>query len=242
MVLLNSKFAARPLNVPLPQWQGYEGTPTRITPRAITEVIKHLNNKKPPSPDQISHSILKLFHQYHPTLLSVFFTSCIALQYFPKTRQTSKVVFILKLGKPPMLVDSYRLITFLWCIGKVFEWLINQDLLHHFKEYSVLHSAQFGFHPGHSTEEAIQKALYDLKRCRREYRFFLALSCDIKGAFDNVHWDKILALPALQEILAYVWNVLSSYLLDWSVTCEGPHRPLYCGYPQAPYWGQLCGI
>ena len=40
-------------------------------------------------------------------------------------------------------------------VVKVFERLVHQQLYSHLQENSLLHTAQFGFRPGHSTQDAL---------------------------------------------------------------------------------------
>lgn len=238
-LLLDAKFvdASLPEVNLLPQ--GYEGPAPRITPRAIADIIKTLNNRKSPGPDQVTHSMLKVFHRHHPQVLSLLFTSCLTLGYFPRKWRTGRVVFIPKPGKPPMLTDSYRPITLLSCLGKVLERLVNTVLLSTLEDQSLLHNAQFGFRPGHSTEEAVTRAICSINRCRRESQFAVAISCDIKGAFDNARWDRILTAPALEHIPTYIWRLLQSYLTDRYITCEDQHRNLDRGCPQGSVLGPV---
>jgi len=61
------------------------------------------------------------------------------------------VTSILKPGKDPALPSSYRPISLLDSIGKLFEKIILAKILHEVSERGLMRDEQFGFRPRHST-------------------------------------------------------------------------------------------
>ena len=59
-------------------------------------------------------------------------------------------------------VGNFRPVSVLPVGVKVFERLVHQQLYTYLQEYDLLHSAQFGFRPGHSTQDALVDALVSL--------------------------------------------------------------------------------
>lgn len=53
-------------------------------------------------------------------------------------------------------------------------------------------SNQFGFRPQSSTQMAVQKLVNKVKHQLSKKQFLLFTSLDIRGAFDNAFWPKIL--------------------------------------------------
>ena len=240
-LLLESKFAADPNYhpQPLPPHQGTFGPPPRVTSEEVAAILRTLDNRKAPGPDGVNHGTLKLLHRHHPHILPHLYTACLALGYFPRSWCAGRVVFVPKPGKDATLPESYRPITLLSTIGKVFERVLNTTLLEHLETSNALHPAQFGFRPGRSTEDAVHSAMEKIADCRAKYNYTVLLSCDIKGAFDNARWDSILLSPVLKRIPQYTWRIISSYLSDRRVTCEGQTCNLTRGCPQGSVLGPL---
>jgi len=61
------------------------------------------------------------------------------------------VISILKPGKDPALPSSYRPISLLDTIVKLFEKILLTRILHEVKVRGLLRNEQFGFRPEHST-------------------------------------------------------------------------------------------
>jgi hypothetical protein len=61
------------------------------------------------------------------------------------------VISILTPGKDPALPSSYRPISLLDTIGKIFEKILLATILHDVSERGLLREEQFGFSPIHST-------------------------------------------------------------------------------------------
>jgi len=53
------------------------------------------------------------------------------------------------------IVRNFRPVSVLPVVVKVFERLVHQQLYTYLQENSLLHSTQFGFRPGHSTQDAL---------------------------------------------------------------------------------------
>ena len=216
---------------------GPMGPAPEITSADVAAVVKGLNNRKSPGPDNVNHTMLKLLHQAHPEILPQLFTSCLTLGYFPQAWKIGKVVFVPKPGKDPYLPAAYRPITLLSTIGKTLERILNKTILQCFEEEENLHRAQFGFRPGKSTEEAVHEAIDRIQLCREDHRLTVVLSCDIKGAFDNARWDRILTSSPLKKIPTYIWNLVRSYFTDRRIFAGEDSRHLVCGCPQGSVLG-----
>jgi len=61
------------------------------------------------------------------------------------------MISILKPGKGPALVSSYRPISLFDTIGKLFEKILFARILHEVSERGLMRDEQFGFCPRHST-------------------------------------------------------------------------------------------
>ena len=214
-----------------------EGPPDEVSAEKIGAIIRKLNNRKAPGPDVLPNGALKLLHLLHPHVLRSLFTACLVHGHFPSAWKTGRVVFIPKPGKDLELPASHRPITLLSCLGKVFERVMNDLLTEHLSATEALHPNQFGFRLHVGTEDALHHAMGSIERCRVENRYTAVLSCDIKGAFDNLLWSRILTAPPMAGVAHSVWRCLNEYLKDRIVCTTGLNRQLSTGCPQGSVLG-----
>ncbi len=108
------------------------------------------------------------------------------------------IVPILKPDKNPAEASSYRPISLLSSISKLFEKVILNRMMAHINENSILANEQFGFRHGHSTTQQLLRVTNLIRSNKSEdYSTGLAF-LDIKKAFDSVwHEGLIVKLKKL---------------------------------------------
>jgi hypothetical protein len=117
----------------------------------VQDAIRGLKISKAPGPDGIPNRALKYLPQRMIILLVAFFNAIFRTQYFPPVWKHARVISTLKRGKDPALSSSYRPISILDTIGKVFEKIILSRILSEVNRRGLLRDEQFGFRPKHST-------------------------------------------------------------------------------------------
>ncbi|GBN94643.1 hypothetical protein AVEN_222608-1 [Araneus ventricosus] len=63
---------------------------------------------------------------------------------------------------------------------------MTQRLTYHLESTNSLNDRQHGFREGKSVDTAINELLSKIQTARRDGKYVLVLSIDIKGAFDNL--------------------------------------------------------
>ena len=147
------------------------------------------------------------------------------------------MVFIHKTGKDPAQPASYRPLTLLSHMGKVFERIIATCLVEHYNTYCPLDNRQFGFRKGIGCEQAAHRAIGRYREACRKYKFVAAISLDIKGAFDHAEWNAILKNLQKAAVPQYLYRCLATYLKDRWVECQGQSTMLERGCPQGSVVG-----
>jgi hypothetical protein len=112
----------------------------RLKRAEVQEVINSLNPKKSSGYDLITGRILKELPIIGIKYLTQLFNAVLLKGYFPAQWKVEQIILILKPGKPNELT-SYRPISLLPIVSKVFENILLKRLLQIIKPY--FHSRHF---------------------------------------------------------------------------------------------------
>jgi len=121
------------------------------TPEEVNTAIMGLKVSNAPGPNGIPNRVLKHLPKRAVSLLSYVFNAVLCTHHFPQVWKHARVISILKPGKDPALLSSYRPISLLDTIGKLFEKILLDRILYVVNERGLLRDEQFGYRPGHST-------------------------------------------------------------------------------------------
>ncbi|GBL83037.1 Putative protein in type-1 retrotransposable element R1DM [Araneus ventricosus] len=188
-----------------------------FTEGEITNIIKSLPNGKAPGVDGIDNLILKSINKSFPSLLLNFFNKCLSLQTFPDTFKISNIVLFQKVGKDPKEPSSYRPIALLPTIGKVLEKLLTQRLTFFLENGNKLNEHQHGFREGKSVDTALASFMEEIQKGRSQGNHVLAISLDIKGAFDNILHHAIINNLKKAEVPSNLQNIFENILKNRKV-------------------------
>jgi len=94
----------------------------------LNGVVKHLHHRKAPGPDQITTLMIReLPHEGLKAILYLL-SAITRLGYWPRPLKRAKAIMILKPGKDPTDVASYRPISLLPVMSKILEKLLQSGL------------------------------------------------------------------------------------------------------------------
>jgi hypothetical protein len=116
-----------------------------FSPMEVKSTIMKLNSKKAPGLDLITTVMLKEISKKATVRLVQIFNAIIRLRHFPQEWKTAKVIMLAKPGKPAEEPGSYRPITLLPTISKLFEKLLNKRVLTMVEKINIIPEHQFGF-------------------------------------------------------------------------------------------------
>ncbi|GBP67599.1 Probable RNA-directed DNA polymerase from transposon BS [Eumeta japonica] len=111
---------------------------------------------KGPGLDGMSNKAIKCFPITLLSLLVAIFNACLKNCYFPPVWKEAVVIGIHKPGKPRDLPASYRPISLLSGLGKIYERILKSRLSEYLFSKGLIINEQFGFRPHHS---CLQQAL-----------------------------------------------------------------------------------
>jgi hypothetical protein len=117
--------------------------PNLTNPDEVQEAIRGLKAGKAPGPNGIPNRALKHLPQRAVFLLVRIFNAILLTHHFPSLWKHARVTSILKPWKDLALPSSYRPISLLDLIGKLFEKILLARILHEVSERGVMQDDQF---------------------------------------------------------------------------------------------------
>lgn len=212
--------------------------PPPITEAELESAVKACKLNKAPGPDQIkAEIIINLFGTIKETILK-HFNYLLKAGKFPKAYKIAKVVLLYKGGgKDPTDTKSYRPISLLAVLGKIYERILYRRLLQFIKP----RDDQFGFRKGKSTIDAILKLIDHIEDSQAKYK--MAIMVDFTGAFDRVWWPELFNEIRKRRIPPELYNGLLDYTQDRWAFVSSPQaivkQKVTTGCPQGSILGPL---
>lgn len=215
--------------------------PIKIRLHALKAVISDLNPRKSPGSDKITNTmIINLPNSALRTIMFIY-NSMLRIGYFPPSWKQSEIVMIPKPGKDITQVSSYRPISLLPVLSKIFERLILKSLAPHIDSRNLIPNHQFGFREKHSTVEQVHRITNLIRETFESKQYCSALFIDISQAFDKV-WHEGLIYKISTLLPENVHKLLKSYLENRSFvvrskTTYSPIKRISAGVPQGSILG-----
>jgi len=171
----------------VPDIQPAQGKEVRIfSPTEIRNTIKvKLDPKKAPGHDQITAQILQELPHKALVLLTYLFNAVLRLQYVPRQWKLARIIMLPKPGKPPEVPSSYRPISLLPVLSKLFEKLYIVRLQEIIKGGNLIPDHQFEFQTSHSTVGQVRRIGATICQALEEKKFFPAVFLDVGQRFPN---------------------------------------------------------
>jgi hypothetical protein len=181
-------------------------------PAEVQDASRGLKISKAAGPDGIPNRALKHLPQRMILLLVALFNTIFRTQYFPPVWKHARVISMLKPRKDPALPSSYRPISLLDTIGKVFEKVLLSRILSEVSGRGLLRDEQFGFRPKHSTSLQLARLVERVSRNLGEKRFTGAIFLDVAKAFATVWVDGLAYKLMALNFSSYLVKTIQFYL------------------------------
>ena len=186
--------------------------------------------------DLISGILIKQLPQAALKKIVTIFNAVLKLKYVPNQWKKAEIIVLLKSGKPPSSPGSYRPISLLPIIGKLFERLYIRRLVKIVDNKKLITNDQFGFRSKHSTIEQLHRISSYIEKALEGKKFCNVVFLDVAQAFDRV-WHQKLSIKLSKMLPGNHVKILMSYISDrfFRVRFEdafSAFRPIRAGVPQ----------
>lgn len=158
----------------------------------ISDTVRHLKPFKAPGPDEVHNILLKQLPVSAILLLVTIFNNCVTLGHWPISFKLAKVVAIPKPNKSKRLPESYRPISLLNAIGKLFEKILLKRILSIADNKNLHRAEQFGFKSNHSTVHQLMRVKNHIVKSKSERKSSGLLMLDFEKAFDTIWHDGLI--------------------------------------------------
>ena len=173
-----------------------------VDAQTLIKLVKFVKRGKAPGLDTIHNEVLRLgtttslFHH-----LARLFTSSIQLGYIPTAWKLAILRMLLKADKPEKylliyLTTSYRPISLISLIMKLFERVIEQRLRSHLEHIGFINKHQSGFRRATSTDDHLFRLSQSIMESFNREEHVVAAFLDVEKAFDNVWHNGLRPSPA----------------------------------------------
>lgn len=181
----------------------------------LKEIIRSRANKKSCGNDKISNFVVKKLSKCAIIKLATLLNQSYNIGHFPTSWKTAIVIAVNKKGKPPDDVKSYRPISLLSCLAKVYECAIKKIIVQHCDDNHILPDDQFGFRQGRTTTQALIKLKTDVALQLSQRTPVIACSLDNERAFDTVWIEGLIYKMAnFFQFSPHICHLIYNYLSD----------------------------
>jgi hypothetical protein len=217
---------------------------TPVTLQELKNEIKgNINAKKAPGYDLITGQIVKALPEKGLRKLLYLINASLRMKYVPLQWKVAEVIMILKPDKPPNDRKSYRPISLLPIISKLFEKLLLKRLKPIIEDRNLIPDHQFGFRQRHSTIDQVHRITNIIENALENKKICASIFLDVAQAFDKV-WHKGLEWKLQRDLPKQYYKILKSYMTDrhFRVKCEGEYselKKISAGVPQGSVLGPV---
>lgn len=215
----------------------------KITIKEVWNAVQQLKNKKSGGFDLIKGDVLKQLPYHGFVRLTTIMNAVLTHKYIPTCWKVAEIVMVQKPGKNPHDPKSYRPISLLPVIGKLFEKLFCKRLESIVSTRHIIPNHQFGFRKKHSTIEQVHRVTDTIEKAFENKKVCSAVFLDISQAFDGV-WHNGLINKLRMLLPENYSDILTSYLRDryYRVRYENEYselHPILSGVPQGSILGPI---
>lgn len=215
-----------------------------ISTEEVEQTIRSLRAGKAPGKDKVSNLILKNLPKIAIRILTDLFNKIIRTRRYPANWKNALIVAIKKPGKEAIAPQSYRPISLLPAVSKLFERLLLKRLLPEIERLNLIPQQQFGFRAGKSTTHQLMRVVEEITDGFNRNRHSGILALDVTAAFDSVWHNGLLYKLANSGLKKGYVMLVASYLHNRTFEVKvgdktSTTRKVKAGVPQGSVLGPI---
>ena len=188
----------------------------------LQSAIRKMKGKEAASPDNIPPSFLKSLGPLAVQELLSICNSSFSLAHCPRISRVATIIPLLKAGKSPSEVASFRPISLTSCVVKRLERILADRLYYIAETNNMFSRFQAGFHKGQSCEDHVTQKVQAIEdgfqQCSMKRSVLTLL--DFSKAYNTVWREKLLFHMLNTGIPPTFICWIRSFLNDRSGTCS----------------------
>ena len=170
---------------------------TSIKMHELLNIIDATKNTAP-GEDEISYPLLKNLNEHNLNEFLDILNQSFSTGYFPTQWKKGTIIPIHKSNKPIEHATSYRPITLLSCMGKIYERILKKRLEYIVETRSMLNDTQCGFRKNQGTIDALLRVDQHIRYALSNNKIILVVYIDLKSAFDTI-WGEGLIVKMIEK-------------------------------------------
>ena len=182
--------------------------------KEMNKAIDQLPMKKTPGPDEIPNELIKALADEPRKVLLDLINECWVKGIFPEEWKLAHKIPILKPGKEAKLPESYRLISLLNTLAKLFERLVTNRLIWFCEDSGKFGAHINGFRPHKSTRDILCYIDSTAREATKDKKVTLITFLDLEAAFDKAShravMKKAVKIGLRGRILSWIENYLDN--------------------------------
>ena len=217
----------------------------RVDPSVVQARLEKLKVDKAPGSDGIPPGLLRSCASVLAPSIAHLINESFRTGTVPAGLKKANITPVLKSPKLDATASqSYRGISLLPAVSKLLEQFAQDTLANFLEDHHIFSDNQFGFRPGHSTEDLLSVAVSDWSRNMDNGLSTVIAFIDLSKAFDRVNHQALLLCLQQCGVGGEVLNWLASYLSNRQqrVAMMGQKcnfLPVQQGVPQGSILGPL---
>jgi hypothetical protein len=215
-----------------------------VTHNEVLQTVRaHTKLKKAPDFDLITGVIIQQLPRQAIVKLTHLYNAALRLKYVPIQWKMAEMIMVLKPGKSPNEFSSYRPISLLHIMSKLFEKLVFKRLIPIMDAKHIINLHQFRFHQQHTTINQVHRITAIIEQALEENQVCATMSLDVAQTFDKA-WNVGLLHKIEQLLPTQHSQLLKSYPSDryFSVKQGEEYsdlKPVKAGVPQGSVLGPV---
>ena len=180
----------------------------------LIRIVKFFKRGKAPGPHNIHNEILR-----QGTTTSLFrhlerlFTSSLQIGNIPTAWKLATCLMLLESDKLPSLTTSYRPISLMSSIMKLFEQVVEQRLRSYLEDIGFINKYQSGFRQNKSTDDHLFRLSQSVMESFNRGKHVVAAFLDVEKAFDNVWHNGLRYKFFMLDLPSKMTRWLSDFLI-----------------------------